>query len=134
MNYINLIKYFSCINFKMHIYSIFVFLFLTSCEGYVHINGTVIDNSTNTAISNANITCINDARLGIPREFDSTNRKLKNQYIFTTDSLGKFEIKSGFIGFGFGIPKFKLKIQKDGYKTQKIKGNGDFVIKLERDE
>jgi hypothetical protein len=106
-------------------------LILTSCEGIAHITGTVTDKSTKKAIPQANVTCINSTKLGIPTVIDSLKEGSSNQYTIITDSLGKFEMHSGFMGFVFGVPKFKLKIQKDGYKDKKIKGYGDFTVELE---
>ncbi|MBP3834967.1 hypothetical protein [Prevotella sp. Rep29] len=86
---------------KKIIYVILFLLLISSCEGFNHIEGVVMDSKTQLPISYALII------------------KNKNDSLYT-DSLGKFIISHGMILTGpFGYPGMSVTFAKSGYKTIK---------------
>lgn len=75
----------------------------SSCEGMKVIAVTVVSAENEEPISSADVYFLN--RKGLAT--DSTK----------TDSLGRVTFDSGFTGMMFGGPKFKYKIEKDGFVT-----------------
>lgn len=76
---------------------------LTACEGMKMISPIVV-SPDGKAVAGAEINVLNGVG-------DST----------TTDSAGRFIIRTGFTSMSFGGPKFKFEVKKDGYETQVIK-------------
>jgi hypothetical protein len=112
-----------------HIILLFVTLFF-NCEGSVGLTGKLIDSKTKKPIVGAEIEVLNVGRLAIPIPVEqaSGQEKIKPLVLYS-DSLGKFEIKFGFIGMVFP-PKVKVRVRHNYYKKKKFKGTRFNTIEL----
>lgn len=88
--------------------------------------GSVTDKATGEYITGAEVICLNSATMGIPTPVSQDN----SEYRVFTDSLGRFEIKSGFVGIVLWGPRFKLRIESQGYKIKKSRSSGDLNVRL----
>lgn len=82
-------------------------ILFTSCEGMKVFTVTVVSAENDEPISDAHVYFLN--RKGMVT--DSTK----------TDSLGRVIFDSGFTGMMFSGPKFRYKIEKDGFITLEAK-------------
>lgn len=76
-------------------------IFLTGCEGMKVITVTVVSGESSDPVQDAHVYFLDHK--GLPA--DSA----------TTDSLGKVIFNSGFTSMMFGGPKFRYRIEKDGF-------------------
>ncbi|MFC4231577.1 hypothetical protein ACFOW1_06735 [Parasediminibacterium paludis] len=124
-----------------------IILTLTSCEGFIHMQGRVIDNSTKQAIENVKVLLIlrgkdtlannklhhdtveyND-RLAIRKKGIKDDYKMYDTKGFSklgpsiTDTTGYFSIGNILVGCVPKCPTCQLLFIKDGYESLSVKLN-----------
>ncbi len=104
---------------------------LFSCEGYRTISGSIYDED-GTPLQGVRIDCRNCNRMGVPAVIDDSTNEV-SPHIFYLDSNGHYKLESGLIGYVLIPPRFKLSLNKTGYRLKKVKGvdKVDVVLKQE---
>jgi len=112
---------------------------LTSCEGFVRLRGKIIDGDLKKVISGAKIELLDLPPIA---HYDSITNTLKDS-IFVSDKNGLFTVQSKMVGMIYGMPKYRIRISKEGYQTLELKitkqtvkelyspADGLYIIKLE---
>lgn len=76
--------------------------FLTSCSCLRIFRGIVVDEHTQIPINKAKVSVLNKG----------------HELLVETDSIGNFEV---FVRNGYGCPRIKIAIEKDGYQILETK-------------
>ena len=118
-----------------------ILVLLTSCEGFIRLRGKIVSENSKKEIEGAKIELLD---LPPIERFDSTTNSYKDS-VFISDNNGLFTIQSKMVGMMFGMPKYRIRVTKDGYQTLELKINKQtakelysptdslFIIKLKSD-
>lgn len=110
------IGHFKTATLRQTIWVILGLIFLTSCDCYQKVSGTIIDSATSKPITGVTV-----------------YNKNKEWCKTTTDTLGQFELSS-ISGGLTGCPPMTIIIEHLAYKKTEISipAGGDKIIKLEK--
>jgi hypothetical protein len=61
--------------------------------------------------------------------FDSTTNSYKDS-VFISDNNGLFTVQSRMVGMMYGMPKYRIRLTKDGYQTLELKINKETAKEL----
>lgn len=93
-----------------------ILVFFSSCEGYIRLSGKIVAEN-NKEIEGAKIELLDVPPID---HYDPVTNTYKDS-IFVSDKNGLFTVHSKMIGMLFGIPKYKIRISKDGFQTSEIR-------------
>ncbi len=102
----------------MKLSSLLIILALfTSCEGIIRLSGKVISSDSAKEIEGAKIELLD---LPPILRFDSTTNSYKDS-VFISDNNGLFTVQSRMVGMVYGMPKYRIRVTKEGYQTLELK-------------
>jgi hypothetical protein len=103
---------------KIHLVYLAFVVVLSSCEGFVVVNGYIKSSKDNSNVVNAKIELLD---VPMQKSYDSSKHKIID-LIILSDSNGHFIAHSQMIGM-VRPPKYRIRITKEGFKTEEIKFN-----------